>query len=42
MTAIAALADAGGPGLVIGVGGVIVVVAIAVIAWIVWLFKRKI
>ncbi len=42
MTAIVSLADAGGPALAIGMIGGIVVVGVAVVAWIIWLFKRKI
>lgn len=41
-SAIVALADAGGPAMAIGVIGGLVVVGIAVVAWIIWLFKRKI
>ncbi len=40
--AIVSLADAGGPGFAIGVIGGLVVVGIAVVAWIIWRFKRKI
>ena len=42
MTSIVSLADAGSPALLFGVGGVVLLILVGVVAWIIWLFKRKI